>query len=534
VYRTFRGPLVALLALVLAMSAPLSAEAAPSSRILPPPDRSHGEFTRDEALDVLAKAKRQLRPDARRLRARKLVGHGPSTDITMTLRDLYLARAKLSGSDRRDADTMLSRGRVAYDNNTDPITVTTPDSQCSTNFCVHYRATGSQSSTSAQVRATLSTLEHVRAYETGTLGYRKPVTDAPAVATEDNRDARFDVFLGDLGQEGLYGYCSPDGDLPPVDGRAAAFCVLDNDYASRQYGGAPINSLRATAAHEFFHALQFAYDVYEDVWFMEGTATWVEDEVYDSINDNYQYLADSPLRQPRRALDYSIGLHRYGSFLFFKYASERLRDRTVVRQFWEYAATPGRRYSLQAIRAVMAARKTSWPAFYSVFGSWNMLAGLTYTEGVRYPAPAFTLSKTLSTRPKRARSTGWQTVSLPHLSSSAIRVVPQARLNPRKRLLIEVNAPDTARGGTALIQRRYRNGVVTHSMMALNGFGNGRLLTRFDRRALASVVVLVSNTSTAMRDCETIGDGYGGPVYSCFGRGYYDHGQGFAVRASLR
>ena len=59
----------------------------------------------------------------------------------------------------------------------------------------------------------------------------------------------------------------------------------------RSTASQPINALRVTAAHEFFHAIQFAYDVKEDLWFMEGSATWVEDEVYDSINDNYQFLA---------------------------------------------------------------------------------------------------------------------------------------------------------------------------------------------------------------------------------------------------
>ena len=104
--------------------------------------------------------------------------------------------------------------------------------------------------------------------------------------------------------------------------------MLDNDYARSQYGIAPINSLRVTAAHEFFHAIQFAYDVDEDLWFMEGTATWVEDEVYDYD----QRQLPVPLQQPDPltraiALDYSVDLAPYGSFLFFKYAAERLGSR---------------------------------------------------------------------------------------------------------------------------------------------------------------------------------------------------------------
>lgn len=532
-YRTFRGSVVALLALLIAVSAPLDAGAARTTRVLPPPDRSQGDFTRGEALDLLAQAKDQLRPDIKRTLARKLVGHGPQTEITMTLRDLYRARDELSGADRRDADTLLSRARIFTNGAEDPITVSTPAYKCSTNFCVHYRPPSpgdTDATTLTQVQTTLTTLEEVRSYETGTLGYRKPVADTPSTPTTDNPDSRFDVFLGDIAYQGLYGYCAPDGAKRAIDGHIASYCVLDNDYARSQYGTAPINALRATAAHEFFHAIQFAYDVNDDLWFMEGTAVWVEDEVYDAINDNYQYLAFSALRYPRTPTDYSRNLNPYGSFLFFKYASERLGP-AVVRQFWENADGTRNRYSLQAIRAVLAARKTSWPAFFATFGSWNTLPNRSYSERAYYPPPVFTLTKTLT---MKARSTGWSRVNLMHMTNSPVRVIPGRKLKPRKKLLIEVNVPDTARGATALVQVRYRNGAVGHSMMPLNAYGNGRLLIPFNRKQVASVVIVASNTSTTMRNCDAIGDSDGSPVYSCFGRGYYDAGQTYAVRATVR
>ena len=56
--------------------------------------------------------------------------------------------------------------------------------------------------------------------------------------------------------------------------------MLDDDFAAAQFrhrhaGG----NLRVTAAHEFFHAVQFAYDYDEDPWLMEATATWMEERV---------------------------------------------------------------------------------------------------------------------------------------------------------------------------------------------------------------------------------------------------------------
>ena len=48
--------------------------------------------------------------------------------------------------------------------------------------------------------------------------------------------------------------------------RTTSFCVLDNDFARAQFGRAPMDTLRVTAAHEFFHAIQFNYDYREDRW----------------------------------------------------------------------------------------------------------------------------------------------------------------------------------------------------------------------------------------------------------------------------
>ena len=64
----------------------------------PPPDQSQPTFTKAEAQDVLAEAKSQLRPDTSECAPDQPVGDGVDTDITMTLRDLYLARPELTGA----------------------------------------------------------------------------------------------------------------------------------------------------------------------------------------------------------------------------------------------------------------------------------------------------------------------------------------------------------------------------------------------------------------------------------------------------
>ena len=549
-YRTARGLLVALSALAIVLSGHLTADAAKSTRLLPP-DPGEGSYSRDQAEDVLAQAERRLRRDTARMRAREVVGNGPATEITMTLRDLFRARSALTGADRRQADALLARpSDPGGDDLGGSAKIEYPAEGrrhwCPTNgvACIHWVVTTDPSKPNRDAISTVdankngqpdyvdsvyATLKHVWDYETRTLGYRAPLGDGGTPGDADNPDARLDIYLADLGSRGLYGYCAPD-ERAGSQRRLPGFCVLDNDFARSQYGIEPLKALQVTVAHEFFHAIQFGYDVDEDAWMMEGTATWVEDEVYDSINDNVQFLVESPLRYPRTALDYSVGLHRYGSFLFFKYAAERFRDPRVVRQFWEAADASTGRYSLQAIRAVVDARRTSWPAFFATFASWNTLPNGSYSERRSYPSPALTLNRTLS---KRARSTGWKSVALPHLSSSAIRVSPQRRLRPRSRLLVEVNAPDSSHGSFAILQTRFRTGAVAHRVIALNGRGDARLLTGFNRRRIASMIVVVSNTSTTMRDCGAISTG-SGPVYSCYGRGSFDNSDRFAVRVTVR
>ena len=78
----------------------------------------------------------------------------------------------------------------------------------------------------------------------------------------------------------------------PIPGRRGfkryAYLVLDNDYIG--FPTPPTESMQVTVAHEYNHILQFNYDVFEDVWLFEDTATWAEEKVYPAINDYLNYL----------------------------------------------------------------------------------------------------------------------------------------------------------------------------------------------------------------------------------------------------
>jgi hypothetical protein len=425
--------------------------------------------------------------------ARNLMQHGPSaktaptpsttpagSDLTMALRDLYLARPALTGAERRSADRLLSRSNAA--GTAQAQAAVAVKSICKGHFCVHYVSPTPK----AWAETTWQTLEHVWAVEVPMMK-REPLSDHGSADPDvENPDDRLDVYLQDLGAQGYYGYCTPDNGA--AGRQVAAYCSLDDDFARSQYGAAPMNSLRVTAAHEFFHTLQFAADVTEATWFMEGSATWAEDVVYNDINDNYQYLTSSPIRHPRTPLDYSGGLFPYGSFIFFKFASQR-GGNAMVRRFWDGAVGPPK-----AITAIRSAVGTShWPSYFTQFASWNTLPGHSYRERASYPSPTWWYRKSLKTA---HASTGVKAVRIPRLASAAVQLVPGPHLSRKKRLVVNIDAPATWSGSRALFQRRYRDGRVTQTVIALHADGNRRLVVSFDHAVLKSVAVVLANSSS--------------------------------------
>ena len=188
--------------------------------------------------------------------------------------------------------------------------------------------------------------------------------------------------------DGLYGYCtSDDPHIQPGSSYqyydVSAYCVMDNNYGTNEFpSGTPQSNFKATGAHEYFHAVQFAYDVGEDAWFMEGTATWMEDEVFDEVNDGLQFLFTSQLRRPQVPLDLSDTStgYVYGAWIWFRYLSELLGDPAVIRESWELAdGGPGGpdRYSLRAQVRAIQARALRFRWLYADFGLWNAFPSTT-------------------------------------------------------------------------------------------------------------------------------------------------------------
>ena len=182
-------------------------------------------------------------------------------------------------------------------------------------FKIHYTVTGSNAvpvydssynGVPDYIKEMASSFDHVKEFTCDTRGFRTPVLD-------EDTDA-FDVYVYDL--NGIYGvtfpvnYYTGKGSNKKI---ASCSIGIDNSYASSKgFDKFRNDCMKVTAAHEFFHAVQYAYNVDSDSWWKEASATWNEDEIYNGVNDYVRYLK-SVFSSPEKTLEKSS----YGGVLFF-------------------------------------------------------------------------------------------------------------------------------------------------------------------------------------------------------------------------
>ena len=216
-------------------------------------------------------------------------------------------------------------------------------------FTIHYTASGTGApdidgintytglgltSTAAWANKVGDAFETAYTYYSG-LGYHMP----PNIP--------YDVYLISLTSASEYGVTT---DITRVASSgypyaSSSFIEIDKDFTDpifrTSHGGpyTPLQSLQITSAHEFHHAIQYGYNFYFDIWYAEATSTWFEDELYDGVNQNYNYLA-AWFNNSNLSLDTSVSLSNgggYGRWIFNRYLAEN-HTAAVIRSFWEKLA----------------------------------------------------------------------------------------------------------------------------------------------------------------------------------------------------
>jgi hypothetical protein len=322
---------------------------------------------------------------------------------------------------------------------------------CSRHFCVHWVDQGLDAPNLADkngdgipdfVDRVLKVAEHVHEVENEKLGWKEPLSDG----RQGGRNGKTDVYLSQIGGE-LFGYAAPDRGQATkehrIPRRLHGYLVLDNDYSAFEFPGTkPLNDLEVTFAHEYNHILQFGYDAYQDPWFAESTATWMEDQVYNNIDDYLRYIRrwvklwETPLT--------TSSIKMYGTAVWNQWLARRYGE-SIVRKAWAGAidAKPGG-FSVAAYeRAIRAAGPSDFSRDFARFAAdlpeWR--TGKGFRESRLFPNVPRQGHLPLNGRPL--------TRMLNHTTFQLLRV----RAGSGRAVVVHLTAPRGTAAGLALVGR---------------------------------------------------------------------------------
>jgi len=360
---------------------------------------------------------------------------------------------------------------------------------CSRHFCVHWVAEGLDAPNLSDrdgngipdfVERVLRVAEHVHQVENDKLGWREPRSDGH----QGGRNGKTDVYLSQIGGE-LFGYAAPDRGQATKDHRIPrrlhGYLVLDNDYSAFEFPGTkPLNDLEVTFAHEYNHILQFGYDAYQDPWFAESSATWMEDQVYNGIDDYLRYvrrwvkLLETPLT--------ASSIKEYGSAVWNQWLARRY-GRAIVRKAWAGAirAKPGG-FSVASYEPAIRAAGPSdfshdFTRFAAAIAEWR--TGRGFRESSLYPDV-----------PRQGHlplGGGRLTRFLNHTTFQLLRV----RARRGRAVVVHLTAPSGTAAGLALVGRlgSERQGRTVSRINFKRG--GGRLTVRLPRPGRFSRITAV-------------------------------------------
>lgn len=206
-------------------------------------------------------------------------------------------------------------------------------------FTIHYATTGSDAPPLDEtngngipdwVEKVAAVFEAVYQREVVEMGYKQPPT---------NNGQPYDVYLQNLGGMPARYLGLTDHDGISSGNSYFSYMTIDNDFSEFDTKHTPEEYLKTTAAHEFLHAIQFGYNYWFEIWYAEASSTWIEDEVFDSINQVYDYLPAylQNLRLPLNADTNVTTGGGYGRWIFNRYLAETA-GKDFLRSFWEKLA----------------------------------------------------------------------------------------------------------------------------------------------------------------------------------------------------
>ena len=332
-----------------------------------------GDISRETA--TLLRVRAILRPDL--LPAEYRVANAlPERCGTQIVREAMAASRGLSRAGQAQLASDLARPSTSF-------AFDSPDGY----FRIHYNTAGAHAVPPADLNTNLvpDYVEKLADYSDSSwrqevlqYGYLPPPTDGAVGGS-----GAYDIYCQSIG---AYGYAQPEttGPSPWNDWTSyvVVHCTFSGFPPNSDPDGDVAGAAKATVAHEFQHSCQFAYDADENGNWMEMTATWMEDEVFDLVNDNYNYLPGF-FNQPETPL---FVVSPYGAFVWPRQIAEAYGAPTI-RSIWDSCITTSAIFAMDEVLGGLGGSRDESFADFSV---WNWITnsrndGLHYEEASSYP-----------------------------------------------------------------------------------------------------------------------------------------------------
>lgn len=362
-------------------------------------------------------------------------------------------------------------------------------------FNIHYATTGADApvltdtapanGTPDWVERVAQVFEDVYAAEVTAKGYRPPPV------------SRYDVYLRDLRSELAYGLTTDDG-APSSGVSVGSYIEIDKAFTDPIFTVNDLYTadqmLQITAAHEYNHAIQFGYNYYFDLWYGEVTSTWMEDEVYDPVNQLYSYLHNYlPFAS---TVSLNRGLYQsseYGRWILNRHLAEN-HGAGVVKAAWEKLATmqPSGGADIPMAPVLDSVLSTSYSSSlgtdFLAFGKKIYTRGWTSHTNEIARIPTYTVAASYSSYPVNVSTLPRPSITLPRYTFAYYRFVPSPVITTFNVMINKTSGIQTA-------LFRKANGVV--SEIAPDTGGSAYSVIGFNalNRATDEVVLLIVNTT---------------------------------------
>ena len=244
----------------------------------------------------------------------------------------------------------------------------------------------------------------------------------------DDGDGRYDVYLLEYGGS-VYGETFPE--VAQGDGRWTSYIQMDNDFAEDEnYFSHDLGGAQVTAAHEYFHAVQLAYNFRgEDFYLFEFSSTWFEERIFPEVND-WTFWMESWSENVSQRFSESDGYSTafFGHYLAGQYGPE------VIKALWEH---------LLNATGLTAVTRAITDSGGDLAEAWSQsVAGLLLNG--RYPAGYYHPDQALLPRPQLPEATdlsGSRALTLANLAPDKVVWLPLGLAGPATLSLAVQSGP---------------------------------------------------------------------------------------------